>query len=495
MKWAINHKGEHVRADSPGISYAFELRCPVCREQVFARSGRIREAHFAHYGGNFRKACEHYHPGEGVASGSQLALARPVNELSKPAFGAPAVLWKDEQSLPTSLYLRLPSAARGFASNVRVISRATSQFRGKDLSKPAFAGLRLQEPPGYCQTTPYDSALEAQINDVLSQFRRSGNYFRTTSEGGVLEPQEKPLELGESYWLVTQEPLLEPIPELLHVYERRSDRTWLAYRISLPRLSEDELDGLSDLSAYLQRPVVRSRNRVNLLWPTPNRIDPDGVPVFDTSVTQILVRSLAGTPQCLVQERLSDGEKVADGIFSFRFDGKAEEALVGIRSGAGRRLRFEECAHLIPAGVYLHVDDQRISAFEPHVHELLTDSSSVCIEVPSHRLWRNVRVNGEPLRPLPDKAEYVVIGQLLSFSAGSFGEVLWPRQVNDNSSGPHWFAAVQSHVTQMAGKRAASDLRELRNRGQLLRWACEHDAYALLPKLMSLMSAGVARGV
>jgi hypothetical protein len=495
VKWAINHREEHVRADAPGISYSFELRCPVCRERVFARSGRIREAHFAHYGGNFSKACEQYHPGDGVASGSQNVAPYPVHEHHKHAFGAPALLWRDGQSMPASLYLRLPSTPGGFASNVKVISRATSQFRGKDLAKPAFAGLRLQARPGECETNPRDPALEALINEALSKFRFSDNYFRATGEGGVLEHPDTPLELGEDYWLVTQVALREPMSELLQVYERRSDRTWLAYRIGLPLLNEDDLRGLKDLAAYLQRDVIRPRVRVNLLWPTPDRIDPDGVPVFGTSVSEILVRSVSGIPQCLVQEQLSSGEQVAQDIFAFRFDGKVDEALISVRDEAGRRLRFDTCVPVQPAGVYLHVDDHRIPAFDPNLSEMLTNSSAVRVEVPSHRLWRNVRVNGEALRPLPDKTDYVISGRLLSFSAGAFGEVLRPRALNDEPGEIHWSAAVRDRVVQMAGLRAANRLAQLDNKAQLLRWACEHNAHALLPKLMSLMSVGVVRGV
>lgn len=495
MKWAINHREEHVRADTPGVSYSVDLRCPVCRERVFRRKGRIREAHFAHYGGNFSKACEQYHPGEGLATGLQMPASNPVREHGKRAFGAPALLWKDEQSLPTSLYLRLPSAPGGFASNVKVISRATSQLRGKDLARPAFAGLRLQVPPGQCETTPHDPALEVMINGALSKFRFSGNYFRATSEGGVLEPPDTPLELGEDYWLVTQVALREPISELLKIQERRSDRAWLAYRFGLPLLEGNEFDRLNDLTAYLQRDVVVPRPKVNLVWPTPDRIDPDGIPVFDTSVSDILVRSVAGVPQCVVQEQLIDGEKVAEDLFAFRFDGNVEEALIGVQRGPGRRLRFDTCNLFQPAGVYIHVDEHPILAFDPRVSELLKEASAVRVEVPSHRLWRNIKVNGVALRPLPDGTDYAINGQLLSFSAGAFGEVLRPRAVDGKLTDLHWCTSIEALVAQMVGPRAAERLRQLQNKGQLIRWACEYDAYSLLPKLLSLMSGGVVRGI
>lgn len=495
MKWAINHRDEHVRADAPGVSYSLELRCPVCRERVFPRSGRIREAHFAHYGGNSSKACEQYHPGEGVAGGLQVSGSSSLHEYSIRALGAPALLWKDEQSLPTSLYLRLPSMPGGFSSNIKVISRATSQFRGGDLAKAAFAGLRLQVPPGQCETTPHDPALEELINEVLSKFRFSGNFFRATSEGGVLEPHDFPLELGENYWLVTQAALREPVPELLHVHERRSDRAWFAYRIALLLPNGNDFDGLAHLRHYLQREIIRPLPRVSLIWPTPERIDPDGVPVFHVSVAKIFVRSTAGVPKCVVQEQLVDGKRVAEYLFSFDFDGRVEQALIGAQGGPGRQLRFEACNLVRPAGVYLHVDERPVLAFDPELSGLLEEASAVRVEVPSHRLWRNVRVNGLALRPLPDGTDYAICGQLLSFSAGSFGLVAGPRASDERVAHPEWFASIEGFVAQVASRRAAERLRHIKNKGQLLRWGCEFDAQALLPKLLSLMSGGVARGV
>lgn len=501
MKWAINHRSEHVRADEPGVSYSFDLRCPVCRERVFPRSGQFREAHFAHYGGNSSKACEQYHPREGLATALHVSPSKPVRDYNKRAFGAPALLWKDDQTLPTSLYLRLPSTPGGFSSNLRVISRATSQFRGKDLAKPAFAGLRLQVPPGHCETTPHDPAMEVLVNEALAKFRLTGNYFKATTEGGVLEPPDAPLELGETYWLVTQVALREPISTLLQIDERRSDRSWLSYRIGLPLTIANEFNGLKNLSAYLEREVIQPRPRVNLVWPTPDRIDPDGTPVFDSSVALLFVRSVAGVPQCIgqgqqgeLQEQLIDGEKVHEDLFVFRFNGKVEEAIIGVPSGHVRRLRFDTCVLMQPAGVYLHLDEHSLPIFDPRVSELLVEASTVRVQVPSQRLWRNVKVNGLALRPLPDGNEYTLNGHLLSLSAGSFGEIFLPRS-EEGVADLHWCVSIEGYIAQFAGLRAADRLSQIHSKHQLLRWACQYDAQTLLPKLLSLMSSGVARGV
>lgn len=501
MKWAINHRAEHVRADEPGVSYSFDLRCPVCRERVFPRSGQFREAHFAHYGGNSSKACDQYHPREGVATGLHASPSKQGRDYNRGAFGAPALLWKDDHTLPTSLYLRLPSTPGGFSSNLRVISRATSQFRGKDLAKPVFAGLRLQVPPGHCETTPNDLAMEMLINEVLANFKLTGNYFKATTEGGVLEHPDAPLELGESYWLVTQVALRDPISTLLQIDERRFDRSWFAYRIDLPLTIANEFNGLKILSAYLEREVIQPRPRVNLVWPTPDRIDPDGTPVFDRSVASIFVRSVAGVPQCVAQEQQGglqeqpiEGEKVDGDLFVFRFDGKVDEAIIGVQNGLARRLRFDTCTLLQPAGVYLHLNEHSLPVFDLRLGELLVEASAVRVEVPSHRLWRNVKVNGLALRPLPDGNDFVINGQLLSISAGSFGEIFLKRAEKE-AADLHWSVCMEGFVTQFAGSHAAHRLSQIHNKYQLLRWACQYDAQALLPKLLSLMSSGVARGV
>lgn len=496
MRWAINHRSQHVRADAPGVYSWLELHCPVCKQRVFPRRGAVREAHFAHYGGNSSKACELYQPGEGEATSSSTVTQGTAHTHKKKAFGTPALLWRGEQSLPASLYLRLPSNPGGFDSSVKIISRATSQFRGADLSRPMFAGLRLQVPPAELETVPADSALEALIKDTLSHFKFAGNYFRATNEGGVLLAPGDPLELGEDYWLVSQTPLREPVPHHLRIYERRSDRAWFVYRIALPLVEGNAVEVMGELTSYLQRKVIRPSPKVNLVWPTPNRIDLDGVPVFDFSVSELLVRSSVGVPQCLLETaQLVSGEPISHDLFAFRFDGSASEALIGTTQGAGRRLRFASCDLSRPTGVVLHIGDESIQAFDPGAGQLIAKASEVRVEVPSHRLWRNVRVNGVALRPLPDGNEYAINGQLHALSAGAFGEVLKFSEADSAGHQAPWHSSIARIVALVVGPLAAIRLRHVQSKGQLIRWASDHDAHALLPKLLSTLSAEVTRDV
>jgi hypothetical protein len=496
MRWAINHRSQHVRADAPGVYSWLELNCPVCKQRVFPRRGPVREAHFAHYGGNSSKACELYQPGEGEATSSSTVTQGATHTHKKKAFGAPALLWRSEQSFPASLYLRLPSNPGGFDSSVKIISRATSQFRGADLARPMFAGLRLQVPPAELETVPADLALEALIKETLSHFKFTGNYFRATNEGGVLLASGDPLELGEDYWLVSQTPLRQPVPHHLRIDERRSDRAWFAYRIALSLVEEDVVEVMAELTSYLQRKVIRPTPKVDLVWPTPSRIDLDGVPVFDFSVSEILVRSSFAVPQCLLQTaQLVSAEPISNGFFTFRFDGGANEALIGTPQGPGRRLRFASCDLARPTGVVLHIGDESVQAFDPKAGELIAKASDVRVEVPSPRLWRNVRVNGVALRPLPDGNEYAINGQLHALSAGAFGEVFKFSEVDGVAPEAPWYSSIERIVALVVGPRAAIRLRHVQSKGQLIRWVSDHDAHALLPKLLSILSAEVTRGV
>lgn len=460
----------------------------------------MRESHFAHYDGNSSKACELYYPGEGLLknpSPSQAPSSAPPLGPLRQGFGNPELIWRSDQPLPTSLYLRLPSRAGGLAVDLRVVSRSTSQFRGKDLTRPAFASLRLQVPPAEFATLPPDSALDSLVNETISTFRFSGNYFRATTEGGVLEHPNSALELGEQYWLVTQSPLREPAPQTLLIEEKRSDRAWHAYRISLPETGEETNDDLRELSAYLGRGVVQSRPKVHIVWPTPDRIDLDGVPVFDTSVSEIIVRSPLGVPHCLMSDaQLVKGEALSQDLFRIQLGGEPLDCVLGVLRGTFRRLRFEPCQIFHPASVMLMLDGQNVELFATNASELFADAATVSIEVPSNRLWRRVKINGTALRPIPNEAEVVVQGSPNSITVGSFGGVSRPNLSDDDNNEPRWYSSAERLVVQRFGARGLERLRQIRNKSDLVRWALECDALALLPKLLTLKSASeVARGV
>lgn len=463
---------------------------------MFPRCGAVREPHFAHYSGNSSRECEHYHPGDGtpVATTARVGTTDPVGSHGRRVLGAPAIIWRRDAQLPASLLLRLPFAPDGFSSNIRIVSLASSQFHGSDLVRPVFARLRLKSPPGECETSPRNDGLERLISDTLSTFKLSGNFFRATIDGGVLEPPSLPLELGEEYWLITQTPLREPSPDLLRIVERRTDRMWFAYLIELQNVTGDCTDVLRDIKAYLQREVVRRQPRIHLVWPMPDRFDLDGVPVFDASVRTILVRSTEGVPQYFS----TDGdpissERVCESLYAFVFDGKQNEVFAGVPHGVLRRLRFTTCHLSKPDGVTIRLNETTVQAFEPNASDLIGSPGEIHLRAPAHRVWRNITINGALIRPIPDGADHTVKGPIQVFDAGAFGRA----QVLHATGGPPtpWHSPLANLVAQVVGPYAAQRLEHAHTKAQLLRWAQQHAAHAVLPKLLSAISSEVDRGL
>ena len=136
-----------------------------------------------------------------------------------------------------------------------------------------------------------------------------------------------------------------------------------------------------------------------------------------------------------------------------------------------------------------------MQAFDQRLSKQLQHSNAVHIKVPSHSVWRNLRLNGYPLRPLPDGLEHIVEGPVHALYAGSFGDVLTDSTVGAEATMSSWYSPVESLVKCLAGANAASSLKNVSNKGQLVRWAHEYNGLMLLPKLLSMLSTGVVRGV
>jgi hypothetical protein len=488
VKLALNHRGDLVRANAVG-PYSFGLRCPHCKEPVFARPGSLREAHFAHRSGNANKACELYYPGNGTDWQPSERTQAP-HPSAKERLGAPALLWKSEEALAASLYLRLPTHPQGFASTVRVTSFATSQYRGSDLTKPAFVRLRLQTPPGQVHTSPVDESLEQALMETLDQFRLTGNYFRATGEGGVLVPPDQPLELGQAYWLLTQFQLGNPVSEFVSIEEHRADRAWHAYRIALACDPQDVELALSELAQYLSRDVIRLRPSIKLLWPLPDSRDPDGVRVFNSGVRELLVRSPSGPPHVRLQRTNgSVGDRLENDLYSIKIAPNEPEALVGLPNGRWERVRFEACELRLPGSVWLSNQTERVALFEPHAEKVIASGMPLQIDVPVHRVWRLLSVDEQPIRPIPDGLSYEIQGALSGIEAGVFGSARLPKDAETHTP-TAWWMMSERLVRAMKGDRAATGLRLVSDQAMLLRWAREHQATALLPKLMFEISKG-----
>lgn len=490
MRFALNHRGEHVRADAVG-PYAFGLCCPVCKEPVFARPGSIREAHFAHHSGNSNKACDLYYPGGGDGSYQYPDSAR-TRTVAKERLGAPALLWRSGEALAASLYLRLPTHPDGFPVTVQVTSFASSRYDGNQLRKAQFVRLRLKAPPAQVDTSPRDESIEQALAETLTQFQLNGNFFRATGEGGVLIAPDQPLELGQAYWLVTQSTLRKPVCEYVRVEEHRSDRAWHAYRFELACSPADTEFALVEVARYLGREIVEPRPKVTIVWPPPMRRDPDGVRVFQRDTSHLLVRSPLGSPHLRSVDQADVVPEGMDGdLFQIPVPTGTHEALLGLAKGRWERLRFEDCELHKPNCVWVGCADTRLALFEPSAGDLLASVSSLQLDVPVHRLWRNILVDVKPIRPMPDGLSCFLEGVVSEIDAGAFGAAR--RQKSAVVPTPsHWSSKSQHLVRVMKGDRAADALRSVNSKAKLLRWAHDHEAAPLLPKLLCEVSKGAA---
>lgn len=494
MEWATNTIGDLVRAGTPE-AYGYALRCPVCRAAVYHRSGVYNRPHFAHYSGNSNRECELYEPrisGQVGASGSQ------PRHLAPPGFGAPALIWVDGELASLNLRLRLPKFPEGYASKLTITSSSGKRtLVGEDLTRTMLVSIPLREPPAMVKTNPPDLAIEMRIEEVFSQFRLSGNYFRAVMNGGVLENLDVALELGEEYFYVSQRPFPEPSPSALKIAERKEHRGWWVYRVLLQDSPDTRHDDIADLRSYLGRSIVPPKPRVEIIWPPASRFDTDGTAVFAETVKQLVARSDGGPPNV----ETGSGAKVVigdlgEGCYQITLNTPEEDAIVWMSSGTSRRLRFVEASLAAPRGVILTAANDRADLASIPAAEVARQSGAIEVSVPSERLWRNARLNGNRLSPLPNGESLTLQGPLQDLRFGSFGSVVSAHKITDNcvNESP-WYTKIDRIVAATVGLTASEALKSIRWKHQAVRWAVENDAMRLLPLVLSALSSEVSRGV
>lgn len=495
MDWARNAAGDDVRADTPE-AYGYPLRCPCCKAGVYHRNGVYNRPHFAHYSGNSNRACDLYYPGIGGLGGASGSPHRP---LPPPGFEAPALVWVDEEIIPLSLRLRLPKFPKGYASTLTVSSSiGRSVFVGEALTRTSFVRLPLQKPPAKVKTSPLDATMETRIEAALSQFRLSGNYFRATVSGGVLERQDAALELGEEYFHVSQRPFFEPYPSALKVLSMpREHRGWLIYRILLQDDPNTRDENIAELEFYLDRHVVTPKPRVEIVWPPACRFDADGTAVFAENTKQLVVRTNDGLPSVKTGSQVGAPiDDLGKGCYQIAFSASEEDAVVWIPSGAVQRLRFERMQQLVPRGVLLTTSDGAADLTSAAATGIAGQADGIEVSVPTERLWRNGRFNGKRLTPLPNGERHTLEGPLQVIRFGAFGSVFVTKQtVTGAVNGSTWHAKIDRLVATSVGQAASDSLKSIRSKHQVVRWAIESNAIHLLPLVLSAFSAEVGRGI
>lgn len=495
MDWALNAAGDHVRAGGPGAN-GYALRCPVCKASVYHRQGVIRRPHFAHFSGNFNQTCELYYPG---ASYSNAGAGAPRSFAVRPNVGSPALIWVDTESIAFSLQLRLPRTPIGYASTLSVISsRGRRLFHGADLARASFVSLPLQQPPAKVETSPKDSAMEIWVESLLSQFHLSGNYFRTTVTGGVLERPDTALELGDEYIFVSQRRLCEPYPPALNlVREPRQHGSWWIYHLGLRADPNTLDDDIVDLKFYLGRSIVPPREKANVIWPPPSRYDPDGTPVFLETTCQLIVRS--NVSQLNVEAGVTSTVTVAElggGLHSVNMNALEGEVIVWTPEGSALRLRLQQVDFTPPVGVTLTARGEVADLTSSSVIPIVSHVGSIDVAVPAESLWRRAQFNGKKLRPIPGVAVQSFEGPLQDIDFGAFGCVVVPQYPHaESASGVPWYERVSNLVAALIGPTAAVSLKSIHSKHEAVRWAIDRKATHLLPLVLSAFSAEEDRDI
>lgn len=497
MDWATNPAGEHVLAGTPG-ALGYGLRCPVCKAHVYHRNGIYNRPHFAHYSSNFNRACELYHPGIHTGAGSfERDLSSPSCFLQPFGFEAPALVWTEDELFSLSLQLRLPKLTRGYSSTLTVTSSmGTSVYIGEQLSRSKFVVLPLREPPAEVKLTPPDPAMDLRLKAVLGQFRLSGNFFRTTANGGVLESPEAPLELGAEYLYVTQRPLPEPYPSALKVGDRRQQRSWFVYRVILRDTPSTRSGDISVLGFYLNRRILPPKPGVEVVWPPAFRFDEDGTAILSETTKSLIVLTNDGPPKAETTDRTEVSvNHLGECHYQITFSMPVTEVVVWIPSGAYRRLRFEKRLQATPRGVLLTGLGGAADLTSVIAKEFAGQSGAIEITVPSERLWRKARLNGNKLSPLPNGERFMLDGPFHDIRFGAFGSIVVAQQgCSNGDSVSLWHTRIERLVAGSIGLAALEELKTIHSKHDVIRWAIKANATHLLPLVLSAFSTEVGRG-
>ena len=255
-------------------------RCPTCNAEVFLRSGKYRDAHFAHRPGQGKPDCEEFHPSED--------LRHPWRTTDEPYQGPPIDPLRlsielepdyDARRGPREWLLRLTVPKSPDAHGRVSIDCGGGDVRNINLSKLAIgAQTYLADPAaqdfGASWISPdvrplYRAAVEQRIPGLNS---RVANVFGAAR--AKLKPQSNILRWGESYYLVRpgDRPITFPASILNH--EFAANRGWCCSLIGLPHKADPEIAAWLRQTCDLS--IAPSKREWALLYPPPYAVDDDG---------------------------------------------------------------------------------------------------------------------------------------------------------------------------------------------------------------------------
>jgi hypothetical protein len=338
MDYAKDGRGRVITASqaAAGIYY----RCPVCRAEVFLRSGKHYEAHFAHRANKARPECELFHPSDYIGGPTAPSRfdndpnAAPIPPLTLSIELDPVAEMRLRGPRNWKLAITVPKAPD--AHGMVRIDCGGGQSRLISLTKLAL-GPKIYpadcdaEDFGATWTSPeihprFKAAVEYRIPGLR---KNVANAF--ADERQTLKPSVNTLAWAHNYYLIWSASLAIEIPPSIVGGSLATQGGWHCAFITLPE-EEDEItrrwiEEACDLA------VARPRRRWAIIYPPTLGVDSLGhVGVLSTN--RLLLATFSPGDEddadfvCTVG-RFSQREKSAPGIqyFDVRHDARPDASV------------------------------------------------------------------------------------------------------------------------------------------------------------------------
>jgi hypothetical protein len=504
MDWANDQLSRLVHAADRHL-FAYGFTCPNCGEPVRLRAGVQRRPHFAHYSHSPKPDCEEYHPSVYPAPiFKPTAPARQAARSFQSVSLQGGIFLGREDSGRFSLHLRLPRLkdASGVEGELRIQSAlGVRTFSATHLLRPQFMRVSPQVPLVDVSGTGDMEEAAAAIEQDISVFRASGNFFVGTESARLLAAEE-PLEWSEIYRLLTRRPL-PPAPAEIgcELLASAGTRDWFLYELRLPALQQEANGRIGAIVSHFTGRAVRVPiPRVYIVDPMPHHVDPDGTYVYSSVPTRLLLRRTVAVPLEIV------GSAQSEAIHSVDFGEWTEvrglgrgEAIIRHSGQTVASVRLEDCPLFDPQGVEIFIGstwklfDARVRA------ELEKPSSTVTIQSPTTRIADAIALDRTQWRQRGTHHVLVDGIEKPKIDAGNFGRVTWeaPPSPPDLITVEEPAIAVDSDVKlwieglvgRVAGWPGIAEVRQLWHHGQYERalvlsthpWLKPYIAAALAP--------------
>lgn len=271
--------------------------CPTCKANVFLRSGKHREMHFAHMPRQGKPECEEFHPSNELARNWTITNAVPENLSVEPLrLGIELEPELASRHGPRKWGLRLTVPKSGDVHGQITIDLGAGDNRKISLTKLALAsqtypadlatgefGARWISPE---VKEPYRSVIEHRIPGLD---QATGNAFDATRQ--KIKPQADAFCWGESYYFVwrLENPLHFPAGLVSHALAEHDG--WACALAVLPHIADARIQAW--LSATFNLPIIRPKREWAISYPPPYAVDDDGsILVHSTASVLLALKSI-----------------------------------------------------------------------------------------------------------------------------------------------------------------------------------------------------------